>query len=165
LVASDPGEGKLHRRHIRKDVAVFPQRAEFVIGERAVIVRRALPGSEDVDHLRRPQRDDRAQNDAINESEDGGVDTDRDRESEDSDGGKARRLDQLPESELEILYHRKWDAARDDSGFRNFTVAPELLDDVSVGVDQSVGRGGKDQSTTRPPGKGKGHSHQRMHND
>ena len=42
---------------------------------------------------------DRPQDDAVDESENGGVDPDGDRKGENRDRGEARRLDQLPESE------------------------------------------------------------------
>ena len=88
---------------IRKDVAVLPQRAEFVVGKRAVIVRRALSRGEDVDHFGRPQRNDWAQHDTFDEGEDGGVDADGDREGKNGNCCETRRFDQLPERELEIL--------------------------------------------------------------
>ena len=106
-VASDPGEGKRLCRDIRKDVVVLPQSAEFVVGKRTVIVCRALPGGEDVDHFISPQGDDRAQHHAIDEGENGRVNANGKRKSKDCDGGETRRLDQLPESELEVLYHRQ----------------------------------------------------------
>ena len=102
-----PGEGKGLGRDIRKNVAVLPQGAELVIGKRTIIVRRALPGSEHVDHFIGSQGNNGAQHNAVNESENRGVDANRKRKGKDCDGGEARRLDQLPECELEVLYHRQ----------------------------------------------------------
>ena len=107
FVASDSGQGKRHGPDIRKDVVVLAERAKLVVGKRAVIVRRALPRGKDIDYFGRSQRDDRAQDNAVDEGEYRRVDADGDREGKNRDSGEARRLDQLPKSELEVLYHRQ----------------------------------------------------------
>ena len=93
----------MERRHVREDIGVLAQGAEFSIGKLSIIMRRVLPRGENVHHFRRPQRHDRPEQDRLNKGENGGVHSDRDSEGEDGDNRESRRLAELTKSETKIV--------------------------------------------------------------
>ncbi len=73
--------------------------------ELPVIFARPLARTEKVYHFVRPHGDERLEQDAVDEREDGGIHPNGEGEGENGDGSESRRFDQLPKGKFEILDH------------------------------------------------------------
>ena len=109
VVASNPGDGELDRGKVDKHISpVLAQLAVFVIGELTIIVARVLARCEDIDYFLWPQRNRGAQYDAIDQRENGRVNSDCQRQGQYGHCRKSRRLEKLPQSKPEILDHENF---------------------------------------------------------
>ena len=108
VIAADAGHCKIDRAYIGKHIfTVLAQLTEFIVRKLAIIVRGILAGGEYVDHLGRAQWHHRAQHDAVDQRENGGVNTDSQRQGQYCDSGEAWCLQQLSNGKFEILNHRR----------------------------------------------------------
>ena len=108
VIASDAGHGKIDRAYIGKHIfAVLAQLTEFIVGKLAIIVRGILPGRKNIHDLLRMKRHHRLEHHAIDERENGRVNTDSQRQGQQHHRRKPRRLDELSNSKFEILNHRR----------------------------------------------------------
>ena len=106
MIASDPRDGELERRHIAKHIsAVLVQLAIFIIGELAIIVARVLPRGEHIHHLGRPDWHYRLEHYSIDEGKNGRVNANCQRKRQYGDCRESRRLEKLPQSKPEVLHH------------------------------------------------------------
>src|SRR5262249_999931 len=106
VVASDAGDGEFQRGNIGENGSAAPtQLAIFVGGELAIIMTRALPGGEHIYHFLRADWHDRLQHHSIDQRENGRVNSDGQRQRQYGDCRESRRLEKLPQSKPEILYH------------------------------------------------------------
>ena len=131
MIAPDASHRKIDCGYIDKHVfAVLAQLTELIVGKLAIIVRGILPGSENIHDLLRMKRHHRLEHHAINERENGRVNSDCERERQYRDGGESRRLHQLSGGKFEILDHQNlalFSLRCGGRGFRiqNFRAAPE----------------------------------------
>ena len=105
FVTANPGQGEIDGRRVGKNISAGAQCLIFRMRKLPVVMVRILPGRENIHDFRGADPHHRPKHNAVNESEDGGVHPDRERECEDGDDGEPWSLDELPKREFEVLNH------------------------------------------------------------
>ena len=100
-----PGEREVDRGDVAERVLRLGQCPELRVGELAIIAVRFLARREDRDDLGGLVRDERLEDQPVDQGEDRGVHADRQRQRDDGHGEEGGRFSQHPEGEAEVSKH------------------------------------------------------------